>query len=452
MATNRCRSLASIVFLSCFVFAGSLRAVEPVELHEGKPKRATRVLVTLEGKGLYRPPQSPGTDTSDPPKPLALKVETRLEFLERALDRDGDQGPARVVRRVLEAGSAINGEIRPTTAALRPEVAILLAEERPDGVFVHSPGGPLTRPELELVQGPGDPLEFHGLLPDRAVKPGDRWKVALSAARDSSAYDTVSGNTLEATLASLDGESAVVRLAGEVKGSVLGGAGSMAITGSFTFDLDAGRIARLSLERAEVRRPGPVEAGLDVKSTLTVTRSDAEIPPELSDEVLSKIRVTPVPENTFLTTGSADGKYSLLHDRKWHTYWDDPRLTVLRRIEQGELVAQCNLAVGPNAGKGKHQDLVQFRDDIRRGLGARFAGFLGAGEVEGDPAGGFRYKVGAQGKQGEVGVVWYYYLIASPEGDQLLATFTMAETQHKTFGEEDIRLIGSLRWKSAGAR
>jgi hypothetical protein len=114
-------------------------------------------------------------------------------------------------------------------------------------------------------------------------------------------------------------------------------------------------------------------------------------------------------------------------------------------------VAQCNLTAGPNAGKGRHQDLEQFRDDIRKSLGGRFGHFLGAGEVDGDPAGGFRYKVGVQGRQGELGVVWYYYLIASPEGDQLVATFTLAETQHKAFGDKDETLIGSIRWTARPA-
>ena len=91
-------------------------------------------------------------------------------------------------------------------------------------------------------------------------------------------------------------------------------------------------------------------------------------------------------------------------------------MTVLKRVERGRLVAQCNLAAGPNAGRGRHQDPDQFRDDVRKGLGPRFGQFLGVGEVDGDPAGGFRYKVGVQGRQGDLGVVWYYYLIAGPDG------------------------------------
>ena len=79
----------------------------------------------------------------------------------------------------------------------------------------------------------------------------------------------------------------------------------------------------------------------------------------------------------------------------------------------------------------------------------RFVQFLGAGEVGGHSDGGFRYRVGVQGREGDLGVIWYYYLLASPSGDQLLATFTLAEDHLKTFGERDLELIGSLRWLRA---
>ena len=70
----------------------------------------------------------------------------------------------------------------------------------------------------------------------------------------------------------MDDARAVIHLKGEVKGSVLGGEGTVVCDGSCTFDRKAERIVELTVERTETRNPGPVEAGLDVKSTLNVTR------------------------------------------------------------------------------------------------------------------------------------------------------------------------------------
>lgn len=431
-------------------FGGGLaRGAERVTIEESTPAgTTTQVLITLKAEGLYRPAPAPGARKDEQPKALNLRVETRLSFAERVLKTDPKGRVTRAARSVVQAASAINGEIRPMGAVLRPEVRLLLAEPRGGSIVVFSPDGPLTRPELELVQGPGDPLALHALLPDRPVAVGDHWTAGDDAARSLSSYDAIASNTLEATLESVDEQTAKVRLRGVIRGAALGAEGTINASGSFTVDRKAGRVDSLSLDRTETRKPGAVEAGLEIKSTLIVQRKPAETPADLADNALANIPRNSDPGREQLLLISVNRKYSLVHDRDWHLYWDDRRLTVLKRLDRGEVIAQCNLMAGPNAGKGRHQDLGQFRDDIRRALGARFSQFLGEGEVDGDPAGGFRYKVGVQGRQGEAGVLWDYYLVANPDGDQLLVTFTLAQEQAKSFGKQDTQLIGSLRWLS----
>ena len=449
MALIKC---CAVVLAAFWVAPRGASGAGPVTLREvPRVGETTRASVSLKAEGLYRPASPPGSAAKDGPKPLALKVETRLEFVERVLAVDAGGRPSRSGRRVLRAGSAVNGGIRPQAATLRPSVALLVAEPRSEGVVVWSPLGPLTRSELELVQGPGDPLALEGLLPVRPVEPGDRWKVGDSAARALTAYDVIGSNGLEATLAAVDGATATVKLKGEVRGSVLGGEGTMAVDGSYTFDLKAGRVSALAVDRRETRGAGPVEAGLDVKGSLVLDRrAEGAVPTELTDETLGRLGLDKAdPSREFLLLDSPDGTWSLTHDRDWHTYWDDPRLTLLKRLDRGEVVAQCNLSKGPQAGQGRHQDTEQFRADVRKGLGERFVQFLGAGELDGDPAGHFRYKVGVQGRQGDVGVLWYYDLVASPAGDQVVATFTLAASRQKSFGDEDERLIKTFRWKPA---
>jgi hypothetical protein len=122
----------------------------------------TRVLITLAAEGLYRPSPPPSEAKAEPLKPLALRVKTRLDYAERVVAVDPEGKARRALRWVVQAASAINGEIRPQASALRPEVALLVAEPRDGAVFVWSPGGPLTRSELELVQAAGDPLALMG--------------------------------------------------------------------------------------------------------------------------------------------------------------------------------------------------------------------------------------------------------------------------------------------------
>jgi hypothetical protein len=435
---------------------------------------STRVQIELKAQGLFRPGLPPGEARSEArmPKPLSLEVQTRLIFHERLVQsvqvkraglsaKEGDRSVPEAgsagkphlvaVRHVVQAASAINGEVRPASAGIRPKVSLLLAEKRDlDGpVVVVSSGGPLTRAELELVQGLGDPLTLGELLPAHPVGLRDEWRIGNAGASALSGYDTITSNELKAQLESADATQARIRLTGLINGSALGGAGKIVCDGFLIFNRRQAQIDRLDVTRSETRQPGPVEAGLDVKSTLVVTRQRAVPPATLSDTALAGIPLQITPERELLRVITPSGKASLLHDRHWHIFWDDPKVTVLKRLEGGRVVAQCNLAIGPTVARGRHQDPAQFRDDVRRALKQRFGLFLGAGEVDGDPAGGYRYKVGVQGREGNLGVVWFYYLVASPAGDQLLATFTLAAEHVPGFGNQDLEMIGSLQWADA---
>lgn len=411
-----------------------------VLLHEAPREGvATEVTVELKADGLSR------SGLPDR-KPLALRVDTRVSFHERVLRAGTARTSVRVARRVIQAAAAINWEGRSTAVSLRPEVSLLVSELRDGSLFTYSPGGPLTRSELELVEAEGDPLTLPALLPEAEVQVGDHWKVDPLAARALSGYDALAASTLEATLEELDESIARFKLSGEVRGAVQGGEGVVTCTGTFRFDRKAGLIDRLSVTRTEKRQPGPIEAALDLKSTLTVDRHKIEPPRELTDDAVAALPAAPGAGLELLQYQSPAGKFTLLHDRAWYLFADDVRQTVWKRLDHGELVAQCNLAVGPNAGKGRHQDLGQFRDDIRRALGRRFERILEAAELDGPPDGGFRYRVAVAGHEGDVGVLWYYYLIASPEGDQLLVAFTLGAAQAKQFADQDLRLMGSLQW------
>jgi hypothetical protein len=426
----------------------------------------TRVHTELKAKGLHRPGAPPGEVKM--PKPLAAEIDTRFIFYERLVEVD-DQGMARAarvdqlsaatvrtearpalraVRHVVEAGLAVNGEVRTISALLRSEVRLLVAARQEGGgpVVVISPAGPLSWDELQLVQGLGDPLTLGDLLPQKPVALGEHWRIPNSGASALSEYDTITANSLDAALESADGGKARIRLKGQIQGSKQGAPGKMTVDGFFTFDRQAALIDHVDLNRVESRQPGPVEAGLDYKSTLTITRAVAEPPRTLTDAALAGLSLQITPERKLLKLDLPGGTASLIHDRNWDKFWEDRKLIVLKRLSGSQVIAQCNLMLGPQAGKGRHQDPVQFRSDIRRGLSKRFVKFIGAGEVDGRPAGGFRYKVAVSGREGQLGIVWYYYLLASPEGEQLLATFTMAEDHVQLFGDQDLEMIGNLEW------
>jgi hypothetical protein len=408
--------------------------------------RAERVLVRLEAQGTRPETAEPGQKDT----PLPFRVQTSLEYLGRNRALGKGNRPTREVRRVSKAEAKIDffrAEGQTMTVRLRPEEALLAAEVRPEGLVVASAGGPLTRSELDLVQAVGDPLTLPDLLPEKEVSEGDTWAVSNAGVKALSEYEAVASTTLEGTLASLDETEARISIQGEVRGEVRGGAGTMTFDGELVFDRKAGMVKTLRLKRKENRKAGHVESALDVESTLTVERTDLDVPEELADSTLKDVPEQIEPIRELILLDPPGGSYSLLHDRSWHLTMDDAQRTILRRLDHGELVGQCDLIVGPKVGKGRHQNLDQLLKDIQKALGENFGSVVGKGEVGGSADGGYRYKVAVEGKPQQAGTpLWYYYLVASPEGEQLLVVFSLTRALQEDFGDQDLRLIGSLKW------
>ena len=121
---------------------GAVGSATPATLRESaRVGDSTQVLITLEADGHYRPAPPSGTPKAEPGKRMALKVETRLDFAERVVNVDAEGRARRVARWVVQAASAINGEIRPTGAVLRPEVSLLVAEPRRRESSCSAPAG-----------------------------------------------------------------------------------------------------------------------------------------------------------------------------------------------------------------------------------------------------------------------------------------------------------------------
>jgi hypothetical protein len=406
---------------------------------------AVRFEITAEGK--YEPAPLPGEARTVPAVPW--KIQARCEFDERVLEQTAPgKSPSRVLRRFDTAAVVVGGEVRPLTWSLREELGLIVTERRHHLIDSWSLGGSLTDPEHDLTEIPGDPLVWDALLSEKPVAVGDRWLVGNDAVRSLSGYDAIASHRLEARLESMDKRTARATIGGEIRGARQGAEGTMRIQGEWEFDRPTRQIHRLRLERTEQRKPGQLEAGIDAKSSLRLERKRLDtVPAALDDAVVAQVaRALANPDRDLLLYRHPEGLFQFRHDRSWHLAMEDARQGVLKRVDTGEVVAQCNFALGPDAGKGRHQDVRQFQQDIRKALGKNFRRFVEAGPVEDASSQAFRYRVAVEGQQDDLPVIWYYWLVANPDGKQLLLTFTLPAAQLKAFAGQDFSIISSIEW------
>ena len=165
--------------------------------------------------------------------------------------------------------------------------------------------------------------------------------------------------------------------------------------------------------------------------------------------MIGAVAFEPNAAQLLVVSDSSDWHTRCFHDRSWHLFRRDKSVAVLRLVEHGSFVAQCNMSPIPAAAAGPAVSLERFVSDIQRTLGKNVASIESTERIKtGDNRSIFR--VVAAGKSRDIPVRWIYFLIAAPDGRQMTMVFTVEATLVGKLGDRDIRLAGALEFLPTG--
>jgi hypothetical protein len=380
---------------------------------------------------------------------LRQEVSAGHAFSERVLSVAATGLPDKVARLYEKARSStsINGE--GNERQLRAERRLLVAQRQKDQTLVYSPAGTLTRDEVELTDH-FDTLVLTGLLPGREVAVGETWKLPNPLVQGLCTFEGITEQTLVCKLDEVKGPVARVTVSGAVTGIDLGALVKLTVEGSYEYDLGSRRLKKLEWKQREERDQGPASPAMTLQAATTLTRTPIDRPDSLSDVALIS-----VPEGfeppvllTQLEYRDARAGYSMVYARDWQTVSQSDEHLVMRLIERGDFVAQLTITPWTRAEKGKHLSPEEFHQAMTETPGWEPEQELQAGEV---PAEGGRwiYRISALGQLDGTRVMQNYYLVAGPEGEQIVLVFTMTPKQADRIASRDLSLAGSIEFLSA---
>lgn len=333
-----------------------------------------------------------------------------------------------------------------TTPRLHPQVKLLVAQGREDGVQLFSPELLLRRDDIDLLSTPGDSLSVLGLLPRGAIEVGEKWNADTWALQMLADVDAVLKGEVVCRLASVEQQLATVEFSGTIEGASVGAPTKITLSGSYEYDLDHGHIRKLNLSQSEDRKVGAVSPGMKVEARVTMDRTLAGDSSGLEDAVLAGLPLEPDPGQLLLVYDTP-WQVRFLHDRGWHLFHKTDRLAILRLLDQGRLISQCNMTRVESVAPGKHTPESQFQSDIRTSLGERLQRIASAEEVKtrpDDPR--FIYRVTALGESNGRKLRWIYYLVTEPDGRQVSFVFAVDENDVQALRERDVALVTSVEF------
>lgn len=375
-----------------------------------------------------------------------MSIDCNLVYDEKTLSLPAaDKETASSIRKYNQAAAELKLGEKKFTPQLRPERALILAEIMPQKLVLCSPNGTLTREELELIDTQGDSLLLDRFLPDRPVAIGDSWEHSEKLMAQFLGLDEVVKTDVQSTLREVTDKVARFELSGKVSGAIDGITSEIEVKGKYRFDLKRKRIDWLGMLLKEKRKSSPVTDGLELTAQIQLIIVPSTKTEGLSEADLKDLPMQANPELLRLSHLSKQGGWEINYDRTWHLYRDQQDAAVLRKVEGGELIAQCNLSSLPQAKPDKLVKLDDFQEDIKRVLGDKFKAFIEARQSL-DESNRRVLRVMVSGTDSELPILWNYYHIADQEGHQAGFVFTYEEKYTDRLGKSDRELVDMMRF------
>jgi hypothetical protein len=450
-------SRLQLIVLSCIVGVGShiAKAGEKIDLTPpNDASQLAHVSIQLEagGTNLVHPqqqqttsPQNDKTATDEQKQPIS--VAAKLAYDEKRLAASTAQVPAGTplsIRYYDQAEATIKVNETGRTPQLTDDRRTVIIEQAQQRPMAYCPDGTLSRAQLDLIDVVGDSISINRLLPKQPVAEGESWANDATTMGPLLTFDTVAVCEVQCILDEFNPNYAKIKLSGDVHGTADGAATQQEVRGVFLFDRRLHRIVRLNLAVREKRSIGGATPGLDAVAKVQVKIDPIEKSTHLTDDVIAKATSSDRTPLRDLLFESPSLGFRVQHDRQWYVTAERREAVTFRRVDAGDLVAQCTITALPPKSAGRQTSLEQFQKDITFSLGKSFGELVSSRQFQ-NAAGLYCYEVVARGLVEEVPVEWHYYLLAPESGNRVSAAVTIEKPMLERVGRADQDLIESLQ-------
>ena len=421
---------ASVILLS----ATAASAADTYELREPNAAVAMRVSSHVEIEGHFLTPSADGKAVKWP-----VRSVVDYEYVERRIDGTGrDAENLRSLRYYKRAESQTTVGQRQTSQRLGDALRLLVAQGRTSHVELYSTSSLMTRNDLDLLGTPGDTLAALALQPRNRVELNEEWNQLLTGT------EAVTRSELVCSLDSVTRGTARISFRGSIEGATLGAAARTELDGHFEFRIGERYVSRFELRQSEKRSVGTVSPGLEVVANCVWQRQPDATQSVITDEVADTIPVNPG-ENRLALSFRSPWKARLVHDRNWHVFHQTPEMCVLRLVERGRLITQCNISRVETVAPGARTPREQFETDVRRELGPKL-GEITESDRLAIKGGRFLYRVIGTGRVNDNAMTWRYYLCTAVSGRQIAFAFSTATEDLGKLSDRDIAMVRSMEF------
>jgi hypothetical protein len=331
--------VAVITFLFLSVPGQAQNAVVLREV--AAPGAQYHITTRVDLSGTLKVPAPDSKQGGEVSRPLAITGTSTIEYHERLLaSADPQVHKAIRIYRRIDLQRKLGNE--PQESTLRHAVRRLVILRMKNAKVPFSPDGALTWGEIDLLRTDIFTASLTGLLPDRPVRPGDRWAAGGNAVQELTDLERIEEGSLECRFeeaASLAGRRhARVALSGTVRGINEDGPTRQQIDGQFWFDLESNHLSYLAFRGVHVLLDGAGKEAGRIEGRFVLTRQANQQSPDLSDAALRGLTLEPNADNTLLLYDNPDLGIRFHYPRRWRIGAATGRQLVLEEVNGNGLL------------------------------------------------------------------------------------------------------------------
>jgi hypothetical protein len=401
-----------------------------------------RTVVELNGHVRFKPAES-SKDRSE--RTATIQAKSNLDF-----EEEFRTGQAPVALQHYHLGEVDNTIAKQSSRKkLRDQSKTVYRNLSGDQIITQSVSQPLTRDELDLIEGPMASMFVDQLFPTASqrgsMKAGTSWEAPQELWQRLLYLDSIQSSTMQIRCKEVDKSKATLEIEGNLEASVRSVATSMAIKGTAQWDEASQMITWLAVAIDESREVGEAEPGFKITARVRMLRAALDKPS--SGLTLAKVEphLALNQSASMLQLESTKGAYQCILDRDWHTLSDNGSLATIRLIKKNSVIAQCNITNLPDMDPGYQLTLEGFQQDIQQSLSEVLGGLDDANEKV--TASGLRLlRVTSHGMVEDVPIRWINLHLSDDSGRHTSLVFTMNATNADQWAGADEQIAGSFRF------
>ncbi len=435
--------VAGFVCLSLFFLSGTALNAENKRQTARKYQNVT---VRLEARGTVV-----STPEHDSDKPTANRVPMKIAavFKYEELIQYSKSG-IRSVRFYENASADIELNKKKETSKLADDNRYILInraakEDVVDRVAFASIAGRLNQRQWQLIDVPASSTLVGQLIKEDKLKVGNKWKPDLETLADLVLVHEIDQSDVEIQVDSINNAVAKLTINGAVQAADDDVQASIRINGKIFYNTRTQRVTRVQWSLRHKKDEGQIAPGFDVLIKVQVDIQPTQAPRKLTTDNIVRVRGNRK-INSDLILENPSKRTQLVHDRRWRSVINSPEATILRLLDKGQIIGQCNVLVMPHLSSQDALSLKGFEASVSKAITEK--GKVVSATQRKTKNGNLIYSVEAAGVQDNVELTWIYHNVTQPNGQRAMLIITTETDLAETIRDSELKMVDSIEIRS----